>query len=81
MKAIGRPLHGRRRSPMEARERSATQEHRVAAKNQPYKIFEDGLFDRVAVEFQRYAIEPIDVDERHRDHAGLIVGMKRDRRR
>ena len=61
---------------MEPRERGAAQEHRVAAKDQPHEILENRLFDRIAVEFQGDAIEPIHVDQRHRDQTGLIIGTK-----
>src|ERR1700682_473275 len=66
---------------MEPREWRATQKRRVAAKHQAHQIFEDRFLDRIAVKFQRDAIEAVDVDEQHTDNAGLVVDPKRDCRR
>ena len=57
------------------------QECQVAAEDQPYEILENGLLDRGAREFQRDALEAIDVDKRHGYDSRPIIDTKRDPRR
>ena len=66
---------------MQAGEGRAAQENRIAAEDQAHEIFENRHFDCFAVKLQRDAIEPVYVGERHCDQTGLILDMKRDRRR
>ena len=61
---------------MKPGQRRATQKCRVATKDQAHEILEHRLLDGIAVKLQDDAIKPIDVDQRYRNHAGLIVGTK-----
>ena len=64
---------------MEPGERCAAQEHGVAAEDQAHEILEDRFFDRVTVKFERDAIEPVDVGQRHGNQTSLISDVKRHR--
>ena len=54
---------------MQSREWRAAEEHGIAAENQPHEVLEDRLFDRIAVELQRDAIEAVDVGQRRQDQS------------
>ena len=61
---------------MQAGERRATEESGVAPKDQPHEILENGLVDRLGVEFQRDAIEPVDVSKRNSHRTAFVVDVE-----
>src|SRR6266700_8113424 len=75
------PSRSTRGRAADARERRAVQECRVPAENQLHQILEDRLFDLIAVEFERHAVEPVHVHQRHRHDSGLIIDPEGDSRR
>src|SRR5690242_5794006 len=62
-------------------ERSAPQECGVAAEDQPNEILEHRFLDGTAFEFQRHAVQSIDIRERYGHQSLLMIDDKRDARR
>src|SRR5215467_208591 len=79
-RATASPLSGSFGAVVQSRYGRAAEECRIAAQDETNEVLEDGLFDHVAVEFQRDAVEAIHIDQRNGNDAGLIIGSKRDHR-
>src|SRR5262245_39004479 len=67
----GSPLSGD--SAAQAGKRRAPQKGGVVTEDQPYQVFEHGLVDVRTREFQRGALETIDIDQDYGHDARLVI--------